>query len=236
MTREGVQSGMRSHCRPGELRSVSILGAQTGRHSNAAAIDCRQPPTPIFFSADVNHAHRHQSHASKKIPVSRPDIEVCFCSEAGMQLIRTLRPFWPPVGLVAAPARSSRSFASSAGREDRSHRLDASFRMAVVGSGPAGFYTAYRVMAKIPQAKVDMYESLPVPFGLVRYGVAPDHPEVKVCKSNNNDEPFSLTSSDLLRGPCRTVKINSMKLLHLQILILLAMSLWAAAEMTQSTA
>ena len=30
---------------------------------------------------------------------------------------------------------------------------------------------------------VDIYESLPVPFGLVRFGVAPDHPEVKVCTS-----------------------------------------------------
>ncbi|OAA68531.1 NADPH-adrenodoxin reductase [Niveomyces insectorum RCEF 264] len=53
--------------------------------------------------------------------------------------------------------------------------------MAVIGSGPAGFYTAYRVMAKVP-ARVDMYESLPVPFGLVRFGVAPDHPEVKNCQ------------------------------------------------------
>jgi len=54
------------------------------------------------------------------------------------------------------------------------------FRMAVIGSGPAGFYTAYRVMSKIENAKVDMYEQLPVPYGLVRFGVAPDHPEVKV--------------------------------------------------------
>ncbi|KAI9760377.1 MAG: hypothetical protein M4579_001673 [Chaenotheca gracillima] len=54
--------------------------------------------------------------------------------------------------------------------------------MAVVGSGPGGFYTAYRVMSKIEGAVVDMYESLPVPFGLVRYGVAPDHPEVKNCQ------------------------------------------------------
>jgi adrenodoxin-NADP+ reductase len=52
--------------------------------------------------------------------------------------------------------------------------------MAVIGSGPAGFYTAYKVMAKIKDAKVDMYEQLPVPYGLVRFGVAPDHPEVKV--------------------------------------------------------
>jgi len=52
--------------------------------------------------------------------------------------------------------------------------------MAVIGAGPAGFYTAYRVLNKLANAKVDMYESLPVPYGLVRFGVAPDHPEVKV--------------------------------------------------------
>ncbi|KAG5983334.1 hypothetical protein E4U55_000206 [Claviceps digitariae] len=56
------------------------------------------------------------------------------------------------------------------------------FRLAVVGSGPAGFYTASRVMTRIPHTHVDMFESLPVPFGLVRHGVAPDHPEVKNCQ------------------------------------------------------
>lgn len=56
------------------------------------------------------------------------------------------------------------------------------FRMAVLGSGPAGFYTAYKVMSSIADAVVDMYERLPVPYGLVRYGVAPDHPEVKVSR------------------------------------------------------
>ncbi|KAK6719081.1 hypothetical protein SNK05_002216 [Fusarium graminearum] len=74
-----------------------------------------------------------------------------------------------------------RQFSSSTARfSPRSP--DAPFRMAVVGSGPAGFYTAYRVMGKVPGVKVDMYESLPVPFGLVRHGVAPDHPEVKNCQ------------------------------------------------------
>ncbi|BFZ60781.1 NADPH-adrenodoxin reductase [Saitoella coloradoensis] len=52
-------------------------------------------------------------------------------------------------------------------------------KVAIVGSGPGGFYTAYRVLQQIPEAMVDMFEALPVPYGLVRYGVAPDHPEVK---------------------------------------------------------
>jgi hypothetical protein len=52
--------------------------------------------------------------------------------------------------------------------------------MAVIGSGPAGFYTTYKVMNLVQDSIVDMYEKLPVPYGLVRFGVAPDHPEVKV--------------------------------------------------------
>jgi adrenodoxin-NADP+ reductase len=68
--------------------------------------------------------------------------------------------------------------------------------MAVIGSGPAGFYTAYRVMSRVQGAKVDMYEQLPVPFGLVRFGVAPDHPEVKVRLS------FSTRLKDILLKPC----------------------------------
>lgn len=55
------------------------------------------------------------------------------------------------------------------------------FRVAIIGSGPAGFYAAYRLLDKLPGSYVDIYESLPVPFGLSRFGVAPDHPEVKVC-------------------------------------------------------
>lgn len=57
------------------------------------------------------------------------------------------------------------------------------FRCAVIGSGPAGFYAAYRMLQKMPGARVDMYEALPSPYGLVRFGVAPDHPEVKVSSS-----------------------------------------------------
>lgn len=49
----------------------------------------------------------------------------------------------------------------------------------MVGSGPAGFYTAQHLLKHHTHAHVDIYEKQLVPFGLVRFGVAPDHPEVK---------------------------------------------------------
>ncbi len=53
-------------------------------------------------------------------------------------------------------------------------------RIAVIGSGPAGFYAAGHLL-KDPQGRieVDMLERLPTPWGLVRSGVAPDHPKIK---------------------------------------------------------
>ncbi|KAJ3147335.1 hypothetical protein HDU89_005686 [Geranomyces variabilis] len=49
----------------------------------------------------------------------------------------------------------------------------------IIGSGPAGFYTAQHLLKNLSHAQIDMYESLPIPYGLARFGVAPDHPEVK---------------------------------------------------------
>jgi ferredoxin--NADP+ reductase len=52
-------------------------------------------------------------------------------------------------------------------------------RVAVVGSGPAGFYAAGALLAGDVPVEVDMIERLPTPWGLVRLGVAPDHPKIK---------------------------------------------------------
>jgi ferredoxin--NADP+ reductase len=53
-------------------------------------------------------------------------------------------------------------------------------RVAVVGSGPAGFYTVDALVKhKQIAAEVDLFERLPAPYGLVRYGVAPDHQKIK---------------------------------------------------------
>ena len=54
------------------------------------------------------------------------------------------------------------------------------WKIAVIGSGPAGFYTAGELFKqKSWEIKVDMFERLPTPFGLVRGGVAPDHQKIK---------------------------------------------------------
>jgi ferredoxin--NADP+ reductase len=52
-------------------------------------------------------------------------------------------------------------------------------RVAVVGSGPAGFYAADHLLER--GVRVDVLERLPTPWGLVRLGVAPDHPELKTA-------------------------------------------------------
>jgi ferredoxin--NADP+ reductase len=52
-------------------------------------------------------------------------------------------------------------------------------RVAVVGSGPAGFYAAGALLGADVPVEVDMIERLPTPWGLVRLGVAPDHPKIK---------------------------------------------------------
>jgi ferredoxin--NADP+ reductase len=53
-------------------------------------------------------------------------------------------------------------------------------RVAVVGSGPAGFYAAGALLASdAPVVEVDLFDRLPTPWGLVRLGVAPDHPNIK---------------------------------------------------------
>ncbi|XP_078045854.1 NADPH:adrenodoxin oxidoreductase, mitochondrial [Augochlora pura] len=52
-------------------------------------------------------------------------------------------------------------------------------KVCIVGAGPAGFYAAQQLLKTSSDVHVDVLEKLPVPFGLVRFGVAPDHPEVK---------------------------------------------------------
>jgi ferredoxin--NADP+ reductase len=57
---------------------------------------------------------------------------------------------------------------------------DAPLRVAIIGSGPSGFYAAEHLQEQDHlEVQIDMYDRLPTPFGLVRGGVAPDHQKIK---------------------------------------------------------
>ncbi len=56
---------------------------------------------------------------------------------------------------------------------------DNPLHVAIIGSGPSGFYAADALLKADLETRVDVFDRLPVPFGLVRYGVAPDHQNIK---------------------------------------------------------
>src|SRR5512134_3539637 len=51
--------------------------------------------------------------------------------------------------------------------------------VAIVGTGPSGFYAAEHLLKQLPGVQLDLFDRLPTPFGLVRGGVAPDHQKIK---------------------------------------------------------
>ena len=63
--------------------------------------------------------------------------------------------------------------------------------VAIVGSGPAGFYTADSLLKADPECRIDIIDRLPTPYGLIRFGVAPDHEKTK-----NVMRGFARTASD----------------------------------------
>ena len=73
------------------------------------------------------------------------------------------------------------------------------FRVAIVGAGPAGYFSAQALQSHSSEKttfKVDLFEKLPTPWGLVRSGVAPDHPKIKsvskVFEKVSDDPNFRL--------------------------------------------
>lgn len=112
-----------------------------------------------------------------------------------------------PPGMSPAPFSTTAFAAAKAAATTLANRP---FRIGIVGGGPAGFYTAARLLG-LPgseETRVDLFELLPVPFGLSRFGVAPDHPEVKVRESPpsphlNPDahEPHRIVNTSSKRRP-----------------------------------
>jgi ferredoxin/flavodoxin---NADP+ reductase len=77
---------------------------------------------------------------------------------------------------VAPPVLTSRTHCAHNGGVADTHP----FRVAVIGSGPAGIYAAEALVKQADgNVLVDVFDRLPTPYGLVRYGVAPDHTSIK---------------------------------------------------------
>ena len=93
---------------------------------------------------------------------------------------------------------------------------------AVVGSGPAGFYTA-EALAKAygAQARIDVLDRYPVPYGLIRFGVAPDHQSLKAV-SKRYDKVAETESVGFIGNVCVGTDVSVDELLDLFDAVILA--------------
>ena len=78
-----------------------------------------------------------------------------------------------------------------------------SANFAIVGSGPAGMYAADALLKSLPDCHVDVFEKYPAPYGLIRYGVAPDH-----YKTRNTSRQFARTFDEAAVGYYGNVEIG----------------------------
>jgi len=93
---------------------------------------------------------------------------------------------------------------------------------AVVGSGPAGFYTA-EALAKAfgDQARIDILDRYPVPYGLIRFGVAPDHQSLKAV-SKRYDKVAETAGVGFIGNVCVGTDVSVEELLDLYDAVILA--------------
>jgi len=93
---------------------------------------------------------------------------------------------------------------------------------AVVGSGPAGFYTAEALeKAYGDQARIDILDRYPVPFGLIRFGVAPDHQSLKAV-SKRYDKVAESAGVDFIGNVAVGRDVSVAELLELYDAVILA--------------
>jgi NADPH-dependent glutamate synthase beta subunit-like oxidoreductase len=93
---------------------------------------------------------------------------------------------------------------------------------AIVGSGPAGFYTAEALeKAYGDKARIDILDRYPVPYGLIRFGVAPDHQSLKAV-SKRYDKVAESAGVDFIGNVCVGKDVSVAELLELYDAVILA--------------
>ncbi len=78
-----------------------------------------------------------------------------------------------------SPPLPASTSATAAAHDTQQSSTSQPLRVAVVGAGPAGIYAADILTTQDAYVTVDIFDRLPTPYGLIRYGVAPDHPRIK---------------------------------------------------------
>ncbi|GAA5036455.1 FAD-dependent oxidoreductase [Microbacterium fluvii] len=82
-------------------------------------------------------------------------------------------------------------------------------RVAIVGAGPAGVYAGNLLSAAVAEregrVEIDLIESLPSPYGLIRYGVAPDHPRIKGIVTSLHEMLDAASAADPARRTIRFI-------------------------------
>ncbi|EFA86606.1 adrenodoxin reductase [Heterostelium album PN500] len=76
-----------------------------------------------------------------------------------------------------------RNYCTTTNALDSHSNSKSPLQLCIIGSGPAGLYTANRVYKLLPDSNITIIEKLPYPFGLIRYGISPDHQNEKKVKN-----------------------------------------------------
>ncbi len=91
-----------------------------------------------------------------------------------------MTPALPCVGLLVSHSTDAATLQeTTVTRPDARPGEGTPWRIAIVGAGPAGIYAADVLMKSGTEVAIDLIERQPAPYGLIRYGVAPDHPRIK---------------------------------------------------------
>ena len=84
--------------------------------------------------------------------------------------------------------------------------------VAVIGSGPAGFYSAEALQKQYGEGiAIDMIDRLPVPYGLIRSGVAPDHQSLKAVSKRYDKVAESEGALDMWKKVCNSMSLRRAK-------------------------
>lgn len=165
----------------GARLGICVLSANrdTSVWSDAEAFDIRREVKPhLAFSKGVHVCLGTWIARAEVANVALPRVFSCL---QGLALSNEQAPTvggWVFRGMLSLPVQWE-STISAAPQADSAGTSAASPRVAIVGSGPAGCFSAQALQRTLPAAKLEVFDRMPVPYGLVRYGVAADHQGTK---------------------------------------------------------